>query len=87
MKKIYFLLLLTSLASCQAWTGEDKDTFRQACEDDAKHWAGSDAKAHTYCECVLEKMMAKYPDENDALEHIDQLSKDTSLLNCRKIIK
>jgi len=86
MRVFLFACMVTLLASCR-WDNEDKDTFRQACMDDAKGWMKDDAKAKTYCECVLTKMMARYPDENDALDHIGELAKDTSLMNCRNVVK
>lgn len=73
--------------SCRnTWSQEDKDAFYQACTDDAKTWAGSAGNVKTYCDCVFAKMEKKFPNENDALDHIDELTKDTSLLNCRKVI-
>ena len=73
------------LVSCKnTWNQDDKDSFYQACTDEAIKWAGSPEKAKTYCDCVLGKMMTKYPHEDDALEHIDELAKDTALINCRE---
>ena len=85
MKKyVTALVLMLSFASCKdTWNEEDKQSFYQACMDDAKTWAGSDARAKTYCDCVFGKMEKKYPNENDALEHIDKLAKDSSLIGCK----
>ena len=55
--------------------------------NNARHWAGTEEKARTYCNCVLDKMIEKYPDENDALDHIDDLTRDTALTNCRKLVQ
>ncbi len=86
MKKLLPLLLLIIIsASCKdTWNGEDKDLFYQACTSEAIKWAGSKEKAKTYCDCVLQKMMARYPNEEDALENIGTLSKDTGLINCKE---
>jgi hypothetical protein len=86
MKKIFpFLLLLILLASCKSsWNDEDKDAFYQACTDEAIHWAGTQERAKTYCDCVFGKMIKKYPNEEDALEHIDSLGKDPDLIRCKE---
>lgn len=86
MKKLFPILLLATFISCKTWDDEGKSTFHKACEEEFKEWAGSDAKAKTYCDCLLEKVMVKYPDENDALEHINDLAKDSTLLSCRQVI-
>lgn len=79
------LLVIISSSSCkETWNQEDEDSFYKACTDEAMKWAGTPEKAKTYCDCVLGKMKAKFPNENDALEHIDVLAKDTALINCRK---
>ena len=80
-----FIFPVILFASCKnTWNQDDKDSFYQACTDEAVKWAGSPEKAKTYCDCVLGKMMTKYPHEDDALEHIDELAKDTALINCRE---
>lgn len=77
-------LLIVLFASCKnTWNEEDKASFYLACVDDAKTWAGSPDRAKTYCDCVFEKMEKIYPNESDALEHINELTKDTSLVNCK----
>jgi hypothetical protein len=68
------------------WSREDINSFHQACTDEARSWAGP-AGANTYCECVFTKMSQKFPNESDALEHMDSLSKDTALINCRDLIR
>jgi len=88
MKKIpLFLLLIILSASCKnTWNQEDKDAFYQACTEEARTWAGSQEKAKAYCDCVFAKMEKKYPNEEDALEHIDILAKDTDLIKCKEEI-
>ncbi len=87
MHKIIPLVLLLGICSCKTWNEDDKDAWKQACTENASKWAASDADAKTYCDCVLDKMIKKYPNENDALEHIGELATDTSLTNCKKGIK
>ena len=89
MKKLLPLLLLLILfsGSCrETWTSDTKNTFYEACTEEAGSWAGSPEKAKAYCDCVLAKMMAKYPHEEDALEHIDSLAKDPDLISCKEEI-
>ena len=89
MKKLLPLLLLLIIltTSCrETWSSETKDSFYQACTDEAGKWSGTPERAKTYCDCVLGKMMAKYPHEEDALEHIDSLAKDPGLINCKEEI-
>ena len=89
MKK-YILFLLPSVlffTACKnTWSQEDKDMFYQSCIDDANTWAGSPDKAKTYCDCMIEKMMQKYPSVNDALEKIDTVINDPDLRKCRESI-
>ncbi len=76
--------MLLSLASCKnTWNEDDKGAWREACTENAMHWAGSEAQAKTYCDCVLDKIMIKYPNENDALEHVGELATDSSVQGCR----
>ncbi len=86
MKKLLPLLLLLIIvsASCrETWTQSTKNKFNEGCMDEATKWAGSPELAKTYCDCVLAKIMAKYPHEDDALEHIDSLATDPNLINCK----
>ncbi len=89
MKYILFMLLIVLLCpSCtDFWSGANKRRFREACKDVSLEWAGSGEKSEEYCECVLQKMMAKYPNEEDAFSHMDSLAKDTSLISCMSEIK
>ncbi|MCW3122716.1 MAG: hypothetical protein JWQ38_2208 [Flavipsychrobacter sp.] len=86
MKKgILFLLLVLCFTSCKhTWDSEDIAAFKEACMDDAKKWASSPEVAKTYCDCVFEQVEKKYPRESDALEHINEISKDSSLYRCRE---
>jgi hypothetical protein len=80
------IVLLTLTASCTTWKEEDKDAWHTACMETAVKWAENEGQATEYCNCVLDKLKKKYPSENDALEHIDELSADTSLSNCKRDI-
>ena len=87
MKRVLFFsgLLLLSSSCKEKWNEEDKRAFYTACTEEArKSWAPSDSMARAYCDCVFGKMSLKYPDEEDLLEHIDKLAKDTDLMKCRE---
>ena len=88
--KLTLLLLLPIIAisSCkEKWNEEDKRAFYTACTETAsKDWAPNDSVAKVYCDCLFDKMAIKYPEEEDMLEHIDKLAKDTDLIKCRQEI-
>jgi len=85
MKTISFLSLTTLLlVSCHnAWNQDDNATFYRACIDDTKTWQHPPGDPSAYCNCVIAKVKEKYPDENDAMKHIDSLAYDKDLLACR----
>ena len=74
MKHIVFIVSLTGLlTSCgeekktdpsRRWASEDQEEFRKSCFENAKTGIG-EAKARKYCDCMLEKVMKRYPDVND----------------------
>ncbi|MCF8451145.1 MAG: hypothetical protein K9G49_14825 [Taibaiella sp.] len=85
MKKLlcvlFFGFLLTSCQS--AWIQEDKAAFYDACLEDANTWVEDPAKAKQYCDCVVIKVMERYPNVNDALDNIELLSRDPDIQTCR----
>jgi len=84
MKKLVPLLIVLIIASCKnTWNSDDKKAFYEACEDDAKSNGTDPGKIKPYCDCVFGKIMAKYPNENEALAHIDSLAKDPDLISCK----
>lgn len=88
MKKyILFVLLSCICLSCNTWPQEDKDAYTQTCLQDANNWAGSPDKAKVYCDCMLQKLMKKYTNVNDLMEHIDSVANDTSLMACKDRIR
>ncbi len=88
MKKYLPLLLFITIAvSCKnTWNEAGDKTFHKACIDDAKTWAGSTEKAEIYCNCVIGKVKAKYPDEDEAMKQIDNLFTDKDLQACKDSI-
>ncbi|MES2701325.1 MAG: hypothetical protein V4649_01745 [Bacteroidota bacterium] len=85
MKKLFFLLPAALLfASCEnTWSDEDKGSLHSGCMEDANRWAPDPATAKTYCDCVVEKVMVKYPHVSDALENLDKIAKDSAVQACR----
>lgn len=71
MKQIIFVLLLNTLTlACSQkkdikWSAKDQKDFTESCIENAKSGIGEE-NAIKYCDCMMEKMMKKYPDINDA---------------------
>jgi hypothetical protein len=74
-KIIVIILLLGLLTSCKRkWTDKDKQEFLSGCMNSAVKDLGSD-KAKQYCHCMLDKVLARYPDARD----INWISRDTAM--------
>lgn len=81
-------LLFLPLLSCKnTWDDDDKNMFYQSCIDAAKGDGNSEAKAKPYCDCLMEKMMEKYPNESDALDHMDSVITDPAMQQCKDLLK
>jgi hypothetical protein len=67
MRKIFLLLLACAgFCSCRrAWTDRDKAEFVSGCINGALREMG-ETKAKTYCNCMLDKVVRKYPNARDA---------------------
>ena len=70
------MLLLLSLASCKRkWTDQDRSDFMSGClAGGALRDMGPD-RAKAYCHCMLDKVMTRYPNANDARF----ISRDTAM--------
>jgi hypothetical protein len=83
-KMILCMLFTTSLFACKRkWTAKDRSDFYAGCISHATiDKEIKDAKA--YCSCLLQKVVVKYPNANDA----KYMKYDTSVLqlarDCRK---
>jgi hypothetical protein len=73
MKKYFMIFAATtlvgvfSITSCgnnSKWTEKDKMEFLETCVSEASVNTAIDAE--TYCDCMLEKIMVKYPDPKDS---------------------
>ena len=89
MKKIFFLIAATCiLSSCKdTWPEEYKQQYHKTCMDGALSWAKSDADAKTYCDCVLEKTVAKYSNVEELMVHMHEVQFDTSIQNCKLLLQ
>jgi hypothetical protein len=89
MKKYMLpVILCCFFLSCKnTWDDDDKQTFYQSCIDAAKSDGNSEAKAKPYCDCLMEKMMKRYPNESDALEHMDTVITDPEMQKCKDLLK
>lgn len=60
------LVVAASLTQCKSkgWSDAQKKTFLDPCKKGAATAMGED-KAGAYCDCVLGKIMAKYPNASD----------------------
>jgi hypothetical protein len=66
MRAMIRILLFCSLLSCKRkWTDKDKNDFYSGCMSSAI--ANKDVtNAKSYCNCLLQKVVAKYPNASDA---------------------
>ena len=66
MKKIMALLFVVTCFSCKRkWSENDKSEFLGGCLKAAIRDMGEE-KAKPYCNCLLKKIVDKYPNANDA---------------------
>ncbi len=84
MKRLLLLLIpVALLTSCEnTWDSETKEMYITSCKEDAT-WAKTDAEKDTYCNCMLDKLMKKYPKVSDFMNHIEDVMADTTLQECR----
>jgi hypothetical protein len=81
MRKFFFLLCILSFVACERkWTDKDKSDFYSGCLSGAT--SNKDVKdPKSYCNCLLQKVVAKYPNAGDAKyikydSTVKQLAKD-----------
>jgi hypothetical protein len=80
MKSALVFLLLFCVFSCKRkWTQDDKAQFLGGCLRTATTNLGEQG-AKTYCNCLLGKMMEKYPNAND----IRYVKYDSSIVSVAK---
>jgi hypothetical protein len=66
MSKYFIFLFIVCFFSCKRkWTDKDKSDFYSGCLSSAS--TNKDIKdPKSYCSCLLQKVVAKYPNANDA---------------------
>ena len=66
MKKIvFFLLAILGFFACKRkWTNKDKSEFLSGCLNKAIKEM-EESKAKPYCNCLLDKIVKKFPNAND----------------------
>jgi PBP1b-binding outer membrane lipoprotein LpoB len=84
MKRLLLLLIpVVLLTSCEStWDSETKDMYLQSCKEEAT-WAKDDNEKQVYCDCMLDKLMKKYPKVSDFMEHVQDVMADTTLQECK----
>lgn len=85
MKKIVALFaLLFTLMSCEnTWDSEARSLFHQGCMESARENGMNEDAAKSMCDCRLEKLMKKYPNFSDAMEHAGDIVNDPELKACK----
>jgi len=89
MKRFIICLSLVSLlfTSCKnTWSRDDKETFYQTCKEGASQFTTDSNKIKAFCDCRIDVLMRKYPNENDFLEHMDSVMKDADLDKCKELL-
>lgn len=67
---IILLVALLSISSCKnTWSQEDKDNYMNTCLEGV-NGQPSPEKAKAYCSCMLDKLVKRYPNVNDMMEHM-----------------
>ena len=80
MRKAFLFFAVISLFSCaRKWTDKDKSEFMSGCLSHAVKGM-DETKAKHYCGCLLNKMVEKYPNANDA----KYVRYDTSIIRLAK---
>ena len=65
MKLFLLVILAFAFSSCKhAWTQKDKEDFVGGCVNGALKEMG-EAKARSYCSCMLQKLQKRYPNAAD----------------------
>jgi hypothetical protein len=67
MKKVIYSIVaisVLSLTSCGGWSSSDKETYMSKCKE-----GGMDEKL---CQCMLDKLVEKYKDPNEAKEAMEK---------------
>ena len=85
MKKILFSLAVVAICtSCEnTWDSESRKLFHDGCMESAQESNMEEAAAKSMCDCRLEKVMEKYPNFANAMEHAGDLMNDPDIAACK----
>lgn len=89
MKRYMSLLAVAAmLSSCKdSWPEEYKQQYHKTCYDNAISLSATEEQAKVYCDCVLEKTIAKYPNVEDLLEHMNEVGSDPDIQQCKQLVQ
>jgi hypothetical protein len=73
---LFFACAKKERKSDKEWYEEDKKTFMKDCTKPSKEFDLTVEQKKKYCECMMEKIMAKYPVYSDANKHADEIMRD-----------
>ena len=81
-------IILLAFSSCKnTWSQEDKDNYRHTCMESLNAPDNTGGKPKEYCDCMLEKLTAKYPNVNDMMEHMQDVINDPELQKCKEYLQ
>jgi hypothetical protein len=73
---LFFACAKKEKKSDNEWYEEDKKTFMKDCTKPNPEFKLTSEQKKKYCECMMGKIMAKYPNYSDANKHGDEIMKD-----------
>jgi hypothetical protein len=74
--------LLTACA--EGWTEQYRNQYLQSCLEGAHPWARDRRQVAAYCNCALEKTMARYPTIHEAVLNEDSTAMQQDIDACRR---
>ena len=83
--RIFVVLFFVFLFSCKGnWTEKDKSEFTSGCMHGGAVSDMGEERAKAYCQCMLEKIIVKYPNSKDAKYLVYDTSLATLARECSK---
>lgn len=73
---LFFACAKKESKSVKEWYEEDKKTFMRDCTKPNSDMGLTVEQKKKYCECMMGKIMAKYPVYSDANKHAEEIMKD-----------
>ncbi len=83
-KTVYAATIMFLITSCSgSWDEEGRRLFHQGCMESARENNMDESAAQSMCDCRLEKVMKKYPDFSEAMEHLQDIADDPEIRACK----